>query len=362
MQPNSTLAMMFSRWGDGLTITEEWLDRVIDGGYLPHSIRKGIQYQFRQRARETAFLSFAQAFARKMAFIEELRRSEIAIHTDAVNRQQYDVPTGLMAAALGPRMKYSCCLFETGRETLAEAEDAMLASYVDKLGFQDGMSLLDLGCGWGAAVLYFAERFPNSPIVGFSNSRTQCKHIVERAAAGNFANVQAVTGDAATADLGTSLYDRVLSCEMFEHLKNYDGMMAKTARALRPGGRFLLHVFCHRDTPYHFASGWMATHFFTGGTMPSADLLLYFQCAELRVVDQWWLHGRHYNTTAESWLANFVANRREVWPCLVAMYGEDKAAVWFNRWQVYYLACAEMFVSGGGDTYGVTHYLFEKSQ
>ena len=322
----------------------------------------GIQRQFSQRAREIASPSFAKAFAHKMAFIEDLRKSEIAIHTDTANRQQYELPAGLMAAALGPRMKYSCSLFETGKETLAEAEDAMLASYVDKLDFRDGMSMLDLGCGWGAAVLYFAERFPNSRIVGFSNSRTQREHILHLAAAKNLTNIHAITGDAVTADLGAARYDRVLSCEMFEHLKNYDGIMAKTARVLRPGGRFLLHVFCHRDTPYHFSDGWMAKHFFSGGTMPSADLMLYFARADLRVAGHWWLPGRHYNRTIEAWLANFLRNKEAVWPSLVAVYGEEMTGVWFNRWQVYYLACAEMFVSGGGDAYGVTHYLFDKAE
>lgn len=350
---------------EGLTaaIKDKVVEKLVDSGWVPHwLLRKGIQREFRLRAREIATASREAAMARKMTFVEELRQSEIAVHTDAANKQHYEVATGVMAAALGPRMKYSCCLFENGDETLAEAEDKMLASYVDKMGFRDGMSLIDIGCGWGAAVLYFAERFPGSRIVGFSNSRTQREYILARAAEKGLTNVTVHTGDAVTADLGEGLYDRMLSCEMFEHLKNYDGMMAKAARALKPGGQFLLHIFCHRDTPYHFADGWMSTHFFTGGTMPSADLMLYFQPRDLKVAKQWWIHGRHYNRTIEAWLANFVANKEKVWPHLAEMYGEENAAVWFNRWQVYYLACAEMFLFGDGDTYGVTHLLFEKTR
>lgn len=348
-----------------LTKATEWLkEKLIDGGYLPHFIiRLAAQYQFRQRAREIRSPNFSQAHARKMAFIEELHQSKIAIHTDTANQQHYDVAPGVMAAALGPRMKYSCCLFPAGTETLAEAETAMLASYATKLSFTDGMSLLDIGCGWGAAVLYFASRFPSSPITGFTNSQRQRTYILTLASSLNLSNITIHTGDIVTADLGTALYDRLLSCEMFEHCKNYDLLMAKTSRALRPGGQFLLHVFCHRDTPYHFADGWMARHFFTGGTMPSADLMLYFQQGDLKVRRHWWIEGRHYNRTIECWLRNFVANREGPWPGLCETYGgEEEARVWFRRWQVYYLACAEMFVSGGGDTYGVTHYLFEKTK
>ncbi|GAB1314327.1 Lipid biosynthetic process [Madurella fahalii] len=359
-----TSASLAKNIGNGLTVyTEKLTERLIDGGWLPHFVlRMGIRREFRLRAQEIATPNFEAAMACKMEFIEELRGSKIAIHTDAANQQHYEVTTGVMAAALGPRMKYSCCLFETGKETLAEAEDKMLDSYVDKMGFQDGMSLIDIGCGWGAAVLYFAERFPNSRVVGFSNSRTQREYILKEAERKGIENVTVFTGDAVTVDLGENLYDRMISCEMFEHLKNYDGMMIKAARALKPGGQFLLHIFCHKDTPYHFAQGWMSTHFFTGGTMPSADLMLYFQQRDLKIAKHWWIHGRHYNQTIEAWLANFVANKERVWPHLIEMYGEENAAVWFNRWQVYYLACAEMFVSGDGDTYGVTHLLFEKTE
>ncbi|KAL2021191.1 hypothetical protein VTK56DRAFT_7378 [Thermocarpiscus australiensis] len=339
------------------------IERALDNGWLPHFvIRLGIQAELYQRAIAIARPTLQAAFDRKMAFIEELRRSPIAIHTDAANRQRYEVATGVMQAALGPRMKYSCCFFETGQETLAEAENKMLGTYVAKLGFEDGMSLLDLGCGWGDAVFFFAERFPRSMIVGFTNSRTQEEYILQRAQQFGFRNIEVIKGDVATDNIGDDEYDRIISVELFEHLKNYDRMMAKVSKALRPGGKFLLQMFCHRDAPYHVSEGWIATYFFTGGTMPSADLLLYFQQEDLTVRKQWWIPGRNYNRTIESWLANFIANKSRVWPHLVDMYGEDKAGVWFNRWQVHYLAWAELFISWDGEKYGVTHLLFKKKK
>lgn len=356
------VASIPSQLGEKLMQAEDWLvERAIDEGLLPHAVlRRGIQREFRRRAEEIGSPTFDEAFARKMRFIEDLRKSEIAVHTEAANAQHYEVLPGIMGAALGPRMKYSCCLFETGGETLAEAEEKMLASYVDKLEFKDGMSLIDIGCGWGAAVLYFAERFPKSTVVGFSNSARQQEYIGQKARDKGLTNLMVFKADAVTVHMGENLYDRMISCEMFEHLKNYDLMMAKVARVLKPGGKFLLHIFCHRDTPYHFSDGWMSKHFFTGGTMPSADLMLYFQRGDLKIEKHWWLRGCHYNRTIECWLANFIANKEAVWPHLIEMYGEENAAVWFNRWQVYFLACAEMFKFGGGDVYGVTHLLFKK--
>ncbi|KAI6904901.1 S-adenosyl-L-methionine-dependent methyltransferase, partial [Hortaea werneckii] len=197
----------------------------------------------------------------------------------------------------------------------------------------------------------------------FSNSRTQKEHIDGEAQRKGFKNLTVVTGDIATYDFkGTKLeeaYDRVLSIELFEHMKNYALLLSKVSTLLKPSGKLFVHLFAHKDTPYDFESGWMTTHFFTGGTMPSADLLLYFQ-GDLEVKQQWWVSGKHYAKTCNDWLAKMNAHKKEIWPHLEATYGEGDVSRWFHRWQVFYMACAELFAWEGGDTWGVSHYLFEK--
>ncbi|KAK0635488.1 cyclopropane-fatty-acyl-phospholipid synthase [Bombardia bombarda] len=338
------------------------LDTVLDSGYLPHAvIRRGIRYQLRQRLGEIATYnsSLGEALARKMAFVAELRASPIAIETATANQQHYEVGTELIKGMLGPRMKYSACLYPTGKETLAEAEVAMLEEYVVRGQLEDGMRILDLGCGWGSAALYFAEKLPKAQVVAFSNSKTQKAYIDGRAKAQGLANIEVITGDVADYEFEHETFDRVVSIEMFEHMKNYESLLAKVSRALKPGGKFFAHIFCHKDTPYHFEDGWMTTHFFTGGTMISADLLLYFQ-KDLTVVNHWWVNGQHYSKSLEHWLSKMTANKKSIWPSLVETYGEKNAATWYSRWEIFYLACSELFNHDKGDTWGVTHILFEK--
>ena len=344
-------------------------DSVIDAGVLPHAvIRAGIRSQLAERLRTLATGSLASDLERKLAFVQELRAQPIAISTDKANDQHYEVPASFHAAYLGPRMKYSACLYPTGRETLAQAEVAMLASYVERAELRDGQRILDLGCGWGSAALYVAEVFPRAQVTAFSNSRSQKAYIDAVAAAKGLTNLRVLVGDVAAHDFAPGAYDRVVSVEMFEHMRNYERLLARVARALAPGGKLFVHYFAHRDAPYQFEAGWMQTHFFTGGTMPSADLLLYFQ-RDLRVRRQWWVSGRHYAQTCEDWLARMTGagwlpgsgGNKELWSALQRTYGRD-AAVWYRRWQVFYLACAELFAYRGGDTWGVAHYLMEKPE
>ena len=218
-------------------------------------------------------------------------------------------------------------------------------------------------CGWGSLSLYLAEIFPKSQITAFSNSKTQKAYIDAQAWKKNLGNLDVITGDIATYTFtGTSIvdsFDRVLSIELFEHMKNYELLMQKVNILLKPSGKLFVHIFAHKTTPYDFETGWMTTHFFTGGTMPSADLLLYFQ-KHLTLERQWWVNGQHYAKTCEDWLSKMNANRKEMWADLESTYGESEAWKWFYRWQVFYMACAELFAYEGGDTWGVCHYLFEK--
>ena len=207
--------------------------------------------------------------------------------------------------------------------------------------------------------MYFAELFPKSQVTAFSNSRTQKIYIDGQAKEKGLTNLNVITGDAAEYEWEADSFDRVVSIEMFEHMKNYELLMAKVARSLKQGGKLFVHIFAHVSTPYDFEDGWMTKYFFTGGTMPSADLLLYFQ-KDLKLQEQWWVNGKHYAKTCEDWLAQMNGNKKVIWPHLEETYGKSDTATWFHRWQIFYMACAELFAFDGGDTWGVCHYLFEK--
>ncbi|RKF63312.1 coclaurine N-methyltransferase [Erysiphe neolycopersici] len=335
-------------------------DWILDNGYLPNPvIRLGIRRQLKDRTELIKSNSLEDAYEKKMKYVELLRSRPIAIQTATANEQHYEVGTGVLAACLGPRMKYSCALYPKGGETLAQAEIAMLESYVKKAGLQDGMTILDLGCGWGSGAIYFAEIFPNSEIVAFSNSKTQKIYIDGIAKERDLKNLKVITGDVVNYEFENEYFDRVVSIELFEHMKNYELLMAKVARALKPRGKLFVHIFAHVTSPYDFEDGWMSTHFFSGGTMPSADLLLFFQ-RDLKLERQWWVSGTHYAKTCEDWLSKMTINKKNIWPHLSETYGEKDVAKWYNRWQIFYMACAELFAYEGGDTWGVSHYLFEK--
>lgn len=344
----------------------EWL---LDGGYLPTPlIRLGIRRQLAQREALIQSESLSAAYERKMSYIAALRERPMAIETDTANTQHYEVGTGVLQGMLGPRMKYSCCLYPIGEETLGHAEVEMLKLYVERAELRDGMKILDLGCGWGSLCLYLAERFPSSSITAFSNSRTQRAYIESVAQSKNLTNLSVLTGNIVTYTFPSSLhstYDRILSIELFEHMKNYRLLFRKLHPLLKPAtatstAKLFIHIFAHCSTPYDFESGWMTTHFFTGGTMPSADLLHFFQEAPLQLARQWWVSGLHYSRTCEDWLREMNGNKDEIWPHLEETYGKDEARKWFYRWQIFYLACSELFKWKGGDVWGVSHYLFEK--
>lgn len=207
-------------------------------------------------------------------------------------------------------------------------------------------------CGWGSLSLYLAEVFPKSKITAFSNSRTQKEHIDSEAKRKGFTNLEVVTGDISTYEFkDTPLagqFDRVLSIELFEHMKNYELLISKVSTLLKPKGKLFVHIFAHKTTPYDFEGGWMTDNFFTGGTMPSADLLLFFQ-RDLKLEKQWWVNGKHYAKTCEDWLSKMNASKKEIWPHLEETYGKTDTAKWFYRWQVFYLACAELFAWDGGE-------------
>jgi cyclopropane-fatty-acyl-phospholipid synthase len=287
------------------------------------------------------------------ALVDELRAAPIAIETEAANVQHYEVPAAFFQRVLGPRLKYSGCYWPAGIDTLGEAEEEMLELSAARAQLADGQSILDLGCGWGSFSLWAAARFPRSHVVAVSNSRSQRAFVEAAARARGLANVEVITADVRTL-APRRRFDRVVSIEMFEHMRNYRALLARIAGWLAPGGRLFVHVFAHRRWAYPFSddgpADWMAREFFTGGLMPSAGLLRRFQ-DDLRLEAQWHVDGTHYARTAEAWHANLLAHRREI----VALFGGARR---FHRWRVFFLACAEMFGYRGGAEWQVSHYRF----
>jgi cyclopropane-fatty-acyl-phospholipid synthase len=297
---------------------------------------------------------------RKAAFIEELRQSPIALHTDAANAQHYEVPAGFYQRVLGPHLKYSSALWGPGTRTLGDAEAAMLSLTCERATLEDGQRILELGCGWGSLTLYMAARCPRSEIVAVSNSRSQRAFIEARAAERGLSNVRVVTADMNVFQpLPGRPFDRVVSVEMFEHMRNHARLLERIAGWLAPEGRLFVHIFTHREFAYPYevqdASDWMAEHFFTGGTMPSADLLRHFT-EHLAVEEQWVVNGEHYAKTCDAWLANMDTARSEIDRLLSDTYGPGEVARWRARWRIFFMACAGLFRYRGGREWFVSHY------
>ena len=334
-----------------------WAER----GWLPDGlIRLGIRRLCAQRLRQESTGGPQAQMQRLTARLADLAGSPIAVHTGAANAQHYELPAEFFAACLGPRMKYSCAYYPHGNEDLASAEEAMLTLVGERAALADGQRILELGCGWGSLTLWMAERYPNARILGISNSQAQRAYIEGQCRRRGLGNVEIRTQDVCQLQLEAAQFDRCVSVEMFEHMRNYDALLGNIARWLRPGGRLFVHIFAHRQFMYPFDAGrddWMGRLFFTGGLMPAVDTLLHFQ-RDLRIEQRWLLDGRHYQRTANHWLANQDAHRAQVLRALGEIYGSGHAELWAQRWRMFWMACAELFGFDGGRAWLVAHYRF----
>ena len=347
---------------DSTAVAVNWVEQ----GLVPDRvIRLGIRRLLKARLAELRSGDAVAVAQLTQSFVDELRNAPLALLPEKANEQHYEVPAAFFGAVLGSHRKYSSCFWGEGENavhTLAQAEAAALQATCERAGLADGQEVLELGCGWGSLSLWMAERFRGSRITALSNSHSQREYIEAQAAQRGLTNLTVITRDINEFDT-EQRFDRVVSVEMFEHLRNWPQAFGRVARWLNADGRFFMHVFAHREAPYAFverdASDWMSKHFFSGGMMPSDDLALHCQ-DDLRLLRRWRWDGTHYERTSEAWLRNMDDQRDTLMPLFEQTYGREEAGVWWMRWRLFFMSVAELFGYDDGQQWWVSHYLFQK--
>lgn len=333
-----------------------------ESGRLPDwAVRIGIRRLLKRRLEQEFDRDPLKRSERSQKLVEELAQSAVAIETDAANEQHYEVPAPFYQLALGRRLKYSSAYWPEGVNDLDSAEELMLRETCEHAQLQDGQRILELGCGWGSLTLWMAEQYPNSQVTAVSNSASQREHIMTQAGERGLTNIEVLTRDVNTLTL-EERFDRVVSVEMFEHVRNYRELMKRIAGWLRPNGKLFVHIFCHRYLVYPFETegegNWMGRYFFTGGLMPAADTLLHFQ-DDMAIESRRLYSGHHYARTSRAWLENMDARRSEVSKVMQSAYGEQ-AELWRQRWRMFFMACEELFAFDNGNAWLVAHYRFTR--
>jgi len=325
-------------------------------------VRMGIRRLLRKRLQDIAQPDDDFARAAKQRFVDAMHNQPIAVETHRANEQHYELPASFFEQVLGNQLKYSCAYWGSDTTSLDQAEEEMLRLTSQRAMIADGLKILELGCGWGSLSLWIARNFPNSRIVSVSNSRLQKAFIDSRITQLGLSNLEVLTSDMNTFETGNR-FDRVVSVEMFEHMRNWPGLLKRINQWLKPGGKLFLHFFSHYDAAYAFETAgdenWMGRHFFTGGIMPSDDLISYLD-ADLKVESHWRVDGRHYQKTAEAWLRNMDSKRSTILEIMKSTYGNKNAERWLQRWRMFFMSCAELFGYGQGGVWLVSHYRLVK--
>lgn len=340
-----------------------WYNSLLEKDYVPDTlIRTGIRRLLRQRLKEESKGCTETQQQHLLNLIGELKQSPIAVNTVDANAQHYEVPTRFYQYCLGSHLKYSSGYWKDGVNDIHTSEKEMLQLTCERAELVNGQQVLELGCGWGSLSLYMASHYPQSRFTVVSNSRTQKEHIDEQARQRHITNLTVITADinAFTID---AVFDRVVSVEMFEHMRNYEKLMQKVASFLKPDGKLFVHIFTHKTYTYKFEviddSDWMSKYFFTGGIMPGDNLLLYFNDA-MAIEQHWHVSGLHYSKTAEAWLQNMDKHKQEIMPLLSDTYGKEAAVKWWVYWRIFFMSCAELWKFNNGEEWMVSHYLFRK--
>ncbi len=333
---------------------------LIERGWMSDVLtRRGIRHLCQRRLDEVSSTWDHNSLEK---FADLSSQMPIAPRSEKANEQHYEVPAAFFDLVLGPRRKYSCCSYEKAT-TLAEAEVESLEMTCQRAELRDGQDVLELGCGWGSLTLWMAEQYPNSRITAVSNSNSQREFIMAQAKERRVAdNLTVITADMNDFQINKS-FDRVVSVEMFEHMRNHRELLSRVANWLRPDGKLFVHIFCHKSVAYPFetegSANWMGRYFFTGGIMPSQSLFHQYN-EDLKISSEWTWNGTYYEKTSNHWLENLDRNRKEIRRLFEVVYGSE-ANRWINRWRVFFMACAELFGMNGGNEWFVGHYLFEHS-
>lgn len=335
----------------------------LERGLLPDPVIRRLTRLLLATRLRSGYLATADLqLSHLLHFAHSLMEMPIAIQTEKPKAQHYELPTSFFKLVLGKHLKYSCCYFPNKSTTLDEAEVAMLELYCERAQLKDGQSVLDVGCGWGSLSLYIAQNYPNCSITGICNSVTQQAYIQNQCRELKLDNVNIIVADISTFEMEAS-YDRIFSIEMFEHMKNYRDLLKKISKWMEEKGLLFVHHFCHKTLAYHFEDvdddDWITRYFFEGGTMPSANLLLYFQ-EDVSVVNHWLVDGKHYAETSEKWLERMDKSMGCIKPIMESTYGKDSAAKWGVYWRTFFIAVAELFAYNNGQEWMVTHLLFKK--
>jgi len=325
-------------------------------------IRYGIRTLLKKRVHSLVSNNSEENIKNKIEFIQKMNSSEIALVPELANEQHYEIPANFYNYCLGKHKKYSSCYWDDKTKNLDEAELLSLKLTSQHAKLTNGLNILELGCGWGSLTLWMAQQYPKSKITAVSNSSSQRLHIIAQAKKRKLKNISIITEDMNKFNPQTR-YDRVVSVEMIEHMRNHKQLFKKINSWLKPGGLFFMHIFVHKAQPYLFEildkDDWMSKYFFSGGMMPSEDLPLFFQ-EDLKIVDQWSWSGKQYEKTANAWLKNIDSNKNKVMPVLEEIYGKNNSNKWLQRWRIFFMSCAELWGYKNGKEWKVAHYLFKK--